>query len=526
MPKKQQDCTWDLAESLLSILTSLSETEQDIVVAISNLPGVPAFQMYLLGASACPENVKETAMTSLHALTEDNDALAKKFGQRRDWITTLLKIPIENAYLHVAACGVLHNIAQDLRFSDEDDMKDELLDRHIVAALAHVLQRSIMEKADSDMNGVSNLAGIATSISPQTLQLALEIIASVVASVQEDLEAMTVKDDLHGEFFTDKMDIEQEVAETGKDGNRTTETSSNAVLMGHLLKTTTPLLLKLAIFSQNASEQWSTVHTRALSTLSNIAWTMCTIVSPQYALPAGEEEAYNSWPSLAQQIWTQTIAPVLSSNTADVSLANSISTLAWALARSVSGRIQLSCDEHLKFMALYQAVSTLFPLPSSSSHEGEEEEQHNPSDLGLKCIGVLGALALAPNRIAINSSIGTFLLSLLTALPSTPAAHALEALDQLFDIYADASYDYDQPVFWGRGDATTAVVTLTTTNPSSPPSFLLVLEDPALTTKLKTLAKSIDKRKHPALRSRADDALRELPRFCRYKRLESREARA
>ena len=40
-----------------------------------------------------------------------------------------------------------------------------------------------------------------------------------------------------------------------------------------------------------------------------------------------------------------------------------------------------------------------------------------------------------------------FLITLLASLPNTPADPAVEALNALFDIYADKEYDYDEPVF-------------------------------------------------------------------------------
>lgn len=43
--------------------------------------------------------------------------------------------------------------------------------------------------------------------------------------------------------------------------------------------------------------------------------------------------------------------------------------------------------------------------------------------------------------------IGVFLVTLITSAPDGPAEPTVEALNALFDIYADKEYDYDEPVF-------------------------------------------------------------------------------
>ena len=89
------------------------------------------------------------------------------------------------------------------------------------------------------------------------------------------------------------------------------------------------------------------------------------------------------------------------------------------------------------------------------------------------------------------------MITVLSSLPETPAAEAVEALNQLFDIYGDENLECDREVFW-KDD------------------FLKHLED--ISPKAKTMAKSIDKRLHGELRSRADEAVLNLNRFTQYKK--------
>jgi hypothetical protein len=149
-------------------------------------------------------------------------------------------------------------------------------------------------------------------------------------------------------------------------------------------------------------------------------------------------------------------------------------------------------------MALYQASLALPAVAQPKLKQKPGSEEPGPAEnLGVKCIGVLGGLARSPCPVALNQEIGTFLLTILASLPNTPATDAVEALDQLFDIYADADYEYDATVFRGDG-------------------FLKHLEE--VVPKAKKMAKSVDKRKFPDLREAADDAVTNLGRFIKYKR--------
>lgn len=67
----------------------------------------------------------------------------------------------------------------------------------------------------------------------------------------------------------------------------------------------------------------------------------------------------------------------------------------------------------------------------------------------LACIGVLGFLAQAQGNISLNLKIGAFLMSVL--FESSCIQEKTQVLNELFDIYADASFDYNLPVFVEQG---------------------------------------------------------------------------
>ena len=64
-----------------------------------------------------------------------------------------------------------------------------------------------------------------------------------------------------------------------------------------------------------------------------------------------------------------------------------------------------------------------------------------------KIVGLVGCLGQAQGKIDVNKTVGTFLVTLVASYPRSDAECVLEALDALFDIYADAAFDYDGPVF-------------------------------------------------------------------------------
>ena len=109
-------------------------------------------------------------------------------------------------------------------------------------------------------------------------------------------------------------------------------------------------------------------------------------------------------------------------------------------------------------------------------------------------------LALDPAPVALNREIGVFLLTVLAGLPETPVADAVQALDEIFDIYADKSYACDE-TFWSDG-------------------FYKHLEE--VKVKVSKSAKGVDKRKEIELRSRADEAALNLQRFLSYKKREKK----
>ncbi|KAL2070571.1 hypothetical protein VTL71DRAFT_13597 [Oculimacula yallundae] len=512
LPAAQQEILWNLTSSIISIVSSLAEAQEEIAEAISKNSTIVTFLFGLLAFST-PSHIQNEVLSCLTILTEDNKVLDQQVVDG-DWLKGLLRIKDAETIDSIAACGVLHNVFVTMKWFDHNTPVEGASDAMLIPTLV-----KYMEHSSPKSNGTN---GDALSSSPdQVLQLALEITASIATSLQEalehgsrnekefkgfdesvngDMEDMDIKDvdddeevkeedESDGEMNQDEIDAEMEMV-LGDDTEEDESPSEEATL-DLLVRRVAPQLLSLARPTEDANDP---IQEHALSALNNIAWTISSIDFSTGHLKGLQK----SWATTTQSIWNEVVSPVLASNTADIELASSITSLAWAVARSVKGAIQIKPEEQRKFMALYQASKSLGE-PSDGDSEADAFQ-----GLGVKCIGVLGSLAMDPAPVELNREIGIFLLTTLSALPDVPTADTVEALNQLFDIYADKSYSFDEPVFWGD-------------------NFSKHLEE--IQPKAKQLAKSIDKRKFGELRSRADEAILNLGRFLVYKRKERKQKR-
>lgn len=507
LPKAQQTFVWSLAVSIISLLSSLSKAQDEIVEAVSLLPTISNFLFGLLSFEATPTEVQNEALTCLSTLAEDNKPLVEQWVENGDWLNRLMQLKDPTEPLNVAACGVLHNIFTTMEWSDHKTPIPGASDATLIPTLV-----GAMEKASSHKNGMNGDSG---SSPDQVLQLALEIIASISTSLQEtleqgherefegfdddpipledddemdadikdqddDLKDESGSDDEGGEEEDDEMTMDEIEADMDCvigdiDDSSSSSPPSEQATLESLTRTAIPAILALASPATNPS---------AISALNNAAWTLSSI---DFATAMHLHSIRKLWSSLAQQIWDSVITPVLGSNTADIELASRITSLAWAVSRNAG--IRTRPDEHRKFMALYHASKSL-------DDAGKVAKGDAFQSLSVKCLGVLGTLALSPCPVTVNAEIGIFLL---TNLPGAPPADTVEALNQIMDIYADEEFEYDEPVFWEQG-------------------FYGKLEE--LLPGVRKVAKSVDKRKEGELRGRCDEVVANLGRFLKYKKRE------
>lgn len=510
----------------MSLCTALAEAQDDILEAIANNAAINTLLFGLTTAKpdVAPgiENLRSDTLACLMVLSEDNPKLAGIITTQKhsDVYQALQVLKGEVSGDGILACAILQNLSTSLE-------EDSSIDREIpdVSALISTLSKAIAGITPGSQKSAEDN----WSNPVQYQQLALEVLASIgtsLTSTQEsdprggpkqnghaaaedaDMELDEVdkageamgevdleKDDANSEVDEDEDDDDDEMDDdelqadmdmvTGvDDDDEPKQGIDDLPVLKSLLQQAVPALIRVASI-QVTDEESVRFQNLALSALNNLSWSLSLFdFSDQH-----NSGIQNAWTPTGQLIWRGVVTPTLSSDTADVTLAAQITGLAWALARSLRSETPLQPDEHRKFISLYQATrGTAVPT---------KEDEDPFQGLGVKCIGVLGQLALDPAPAALNREIGTFLVTTLASLPETPVADAVEALGQLFDIYGDEEAACDKEVFWKD-------------------NFLKHLED--VLPKAKNMVKAVDKRSHAELRTRAEEAAMNLQRFAAYKK--------
>lgn len=510
--KPEQATILSIVSSLVSLLTALAEAQDEILEAISRNATVTRLLLLLtsdeLASNPDIVSLRSDALACLMILCEDNEQLSDKVIHTKEHRTygTLLSLRKTANGDGVLACGVLHNIFASLEDQDIALGADN-------SVLIPTLSQALKAYEPGQM---SDAVGWANPFEYQ--QLALEILASIGTTLNTASEVEPQEEDKPEAKDDEEMaDADQEISDgeeeggeeeeeeeemdddeleadmelvTGADRNEEDSNIDDLPILKTLIDNALPELIRIASLPP-VDDASLRLQGYALSALNNIAWSVSLIDFSDL----NNAPIQNAWEPVGRALWAQVIAPILATDTADLDLATHVTSLAWGVARSLRGRPNTPfTEEHRRFIALYQATKG-----SPAAQDSEDPFQ----SLSVKCIGVLGQLALEPAPVDRNRDIGIFLITLLAGLPETPTADAVEALIQIFDIYADESYSYEKEVFWKN-------------------DFLKHLDE--ILPKVRSMVKAIDKRAGSELRQRADEALLNLNRFLTYKRKNKPEA--
>ncbi|KAI2624187.1 hypothetical protein GGR54DRAFT_564756 [Hypoxylon sp. NC1633] len=504
--KAEQSLYWSMVESVISVLSAVAGVQDEAVNAAVREKFIIRLFFNLLGLNTTTPTVLNSVLSCMITLSEDSPEFVEAI--LRDNYTRCYDQLIElkdggDGFKAVLACGILHNVYSVSERTEQNPGKDGACDAILLPTLTRTLERT-------DLNNLTNGRGEPTPV--EILQLTMEILASISTNLQETMikngqeakdedkkmdedEREKMDEDEHEKMDEDEDEMDDDEDEMGDDEM---EADMNAITgvdddddeydegiqhlptLKGLIHDALPLVVKLFRNCTGNDELSSSIRSLALTTLNNISWMVSCIDFTNKSNAA----VFRAWRNPAQTIWKQVVMPVLvdleSSDTKDVNLAGTVMSLAWAIARAMHGEELLSDeDEHLKFIKLYASSENLDP------------DQDDPfQSLGVKCIGVLGQLALvAP--IALTRSLGGFFVELLLD-PKTPAANAVEALNQLFDVYGDESKE------WGFSKL----------------EFLQLLEE--VVPKVRAMVKTIDPRKFAELRTRAEEAHLNLKRYIKY----------
>lgn len=509
LPWDQQLQLLTLALCLLDIILALLNCGEEVVMALSKIATIPAFHMDFLRRLNEGTQFREVAVTSLLGLVKVDPIWTRRLAEFPDW-RAILERQAVSGYLRMATSNIFYHVRRDVGPSGSGSMDRYTSDVLLLSAANFMLKnpndgfhRSVQQIANVQIMCLDVMASVADSYAEEDVEVATangaENAVAAAAANRDEPVVGAVKEDSN-------MDEPSEDLPPGSPPNLHGDDVKRWRVFQSMVSSIVPSVLRFMSGLQLDGSLSRTVYAYALLVLNNIS---CAIFSVSSASTSALAEALQkSWTPWAKQIWDDVIAWRLRFGAASFTVTKGLVALTWPVINSFSGEVPLRWNEHVNLMAIYRDTTRVFLRGQTwPSHDGDTDQVEDALEMGLCCISVLGILARRRRRVGANAQIGRFLISLLHALPGTPAVHALEALDQLFEIYADRSYTSDR-VFWRDG-------------------FLHELESAFhgnVRGKLRAMAQGIDETKEPGLRQAAFLAVIELDRFCRYKRHEQEES--
>ncbi|AMD19921.1 HCL230Wp [Eremothecium sinecaudum] len=166
-----------------------------------------------------------------------------------------------------------------------------------------------------------------------------------------------------------------------------------------------------------------------------------------------------------------------------------------ALLKSI--QLQESPSQYLEALQCNDVNFCNLVFQEFSSDESLDKDEI--FELKQSCCNVLGVIGAFQNQVDVNKMVGDFFIQLLSN-NTTPPRLLVDVLNHFIDIYSDAAFDYDEPVFVQAG-------------------YLTALKDQVVPN-LRTSFKFVDKNKDPVLKADCQDAFNMLDSFIHYKEKE------
>ncbi|KAF9082634.1 hypothetical protein BGX23_012266 [Mortierella sp. AD031] len=547
--QEKRKTVWDWAENIISVIWAMAENSEKALKFVNKLDIIPFLMSFLSNVAKIPPKVIVAAAQCLYTLTDDNPDCRVVFVKNPNYIQPLKNIlglnvnAEEELLIKALAAGIVINLRTIISpKASENDFSD------IHSAVLPVLSGSLsydLQKASADAAAAAQvvnaqkqevdlskpnqpatteeqtLALIETRL--QTLQLALELIANICT---ESVEGVDHEDDQEEEWKDDAADDDEmegdedmeEMEDAEKKDNDLDENTLREMeqlataseetpmdLSGHpiiniLINTVFPALINLGTptplsFPEQEvptpktvapliTSQLATTHLRAIEALNNFLLTMADAVPGKWWYKHRKADAEQCWVWLFQQAGTVAgkgvqVGAEEKGQEMRGAILDAIVGCLWTLARGLDANVPLS-DFHIPaLMGAYASTTS--------------------DSMRVKAIGCLGVIARRQGAIEANKAIGEFLINLLKNKPSTDAC--VEALNAIYDVYADAEFDYDLPVYV-QGN------------------FNQELK--GMVKMVKFMVRNIDRRKDRDLRNRADEASMNLVEFVKYKEKERR----
>ncbi|KAG0245643.1 armadillo-type protein [Mortierella sp. GBAus27b] len=544
--QEKRKTVWDWADNVISIVWAMSENSEKSLKFINKLNLIPFLMSFMNHVDKVPPKVIVSAAQCIYTLTDDNPDCRAAFVKNPEYIKpfqTILALTVnaeQELLIKTLACGIIINL-RTIIVPQGPSLEKDYSEIHnavlpvLSGALNYNLQTACTEAAaaaqvvnaqekEPDLSKPNQpasteeqtLSAIETRL--QTLQLALELIASICTESVEGVEEEEEEewkdeagdDDMEADEDEDALenDVEHEAKKDGLDENAMREMEQLAAasnetpmdLSGHpiiniLTNTVFPALINLATptplsfpeqevptpktVAPEITAQLAQTHLRAVEVLNNFLLTMADAVPGKWWYKQRKADAEQCWTWLFQQAGTVAgkgvqVGAEEKGQEMRGAVLDAIVGCLWTLARGLDANVPLS-DFH---------VPALMGAYSSTTSDS----------MRVKTIGCLGVIARRQGAIETNKVIGEFLINILKNKPTADAC--VEALNAIYDVYADGEFDYDLPVFV-QGN------------------FNQELK--GMVKAVRFMVRNIDRRRNKDLRNRGDEALMNLTEFIKYK---------
>ncbi|KAA8915278.1 hypothetical protein TRICI_002635 [Trichomonascus ciferrii] len=477
-------------ENLVGLLSSMAITHNDVFDGIDKrLPNLAVFLIQLIRLN--DPALLTAACELLYVLSEDNDRVIDQISDYP--FKELLKQEISNS-ARIYVNGILFNAYVEQGTADQEVLCEIL--KSIVFSISDVdlekAKQNVVPKIENDthvdVHEVNAVSAEARSVI-DTVQMALELFTAIaeVISVdpkaisrepEEDEEGMMEEDDDEQPDMSDDAFIERSVeqeedhavevdGDISFDGNEDGDLPSPSV--EYLHEVVLPLIIRYLDEPLFVS--------RAMAALNNSCWTLSDKLSV---------DKNASWRKNAIDLWSN-IFKYLESTDLEVCV-GTIGAL-WAIATAFKGQVPIANEQ---ISHITNKCSTV----KQNMTNGNKDES---TEYIVRATGLIGTVGMAQDRVEITRESSKFILSIISNALDCPIEVVIQALDTLFDMFGDGSYDYDQPVFIGDN----ILQTLKTALPT-----------------VRQAVKRVDKKRLPELRDRADEAALNLGRFIDYKKKE------
>lgn len=433
-----QTLLFDMCENLVSLITGLCDCSEDILASVMDeMSALRTFLKEILSYALDLE--KKELMVTNSLFNAIMDLIYDLSSQSDEFITS---------------------------FKQEWDMNLDVLESFVNEVpkfnnLSKVYIQGLKLQTLDNISQEDAIVQVITKIIASVSEIDIEANRSVIVTECDNTKPQELKDDVkrraiaRTQFQTVELAVEILTAIMEM-------ISYNESFTDELLTLLTGQIIQLLIALLPHLE----FRSRVLTALNNLSWLFV-------AVGYGVEQ----WTQVCEQVITS-IIPLVSES--DLEEKVSVFGALWAILLS---KEEVSLDD-----AFIQQVIT--EVDQTLNVEDEMRDEYL-----VRLIGVLATVSKAQGHVERNRAISQLLLQLLSN-PSVSAKVKVETLDQMFEIYDDAAYDYDAAVF--RGD-----------------QYLKLLKE--LKPQLRTAFKLIDKNVDRELKLKSEEVYNNLGRFIEYK---------